>query len=169
MPLVYATVALLLSLHPGARTAGGSVMYCPTCGTSLPAAAKFCLNCGAPITATAGSSSHAQQQPHWEYKVFTEPLGSMSFRLKGFFWQDSVPPVTKGDPKAVIDAAVMRLLQRIARDGWEPMEMTDANSLWKAGHVTRTFQKRHWYDSDNGVGTFTLVELQVSCRRRTTS
>jgi uncharacterized protein (AIM24 family) len=58
-------------------------MNCPTCLAAVPDGAKFCANCGAPITAPASVSGYTEPQPETDNPKLPITLGDLTIRVEG--------------------------------------------------------------------------------------
>ncbi|HLI96672.1 MAG TPA: AIM24 family protein, partial [Candidatus Baltobacteraceae bacterium] len=58
-------------------------MNCPTCQFAVPDGAKFCPNCGAPITAPASVNGYTEPQPETDNPKTPITLGDLTIRVEG--------------------------------------------------------------------------------------
>lgn len=129
-------------------------MYCPKCGSQMPADANFCMKCGTQLS--GGAVPSAQKQQHWEYREFKKSLGGARVTIK--YWPIGGFPEELAEP---VEIAVRGLLNEIAKDGWEPAEPIAAASLWHANHLSA----KNNVNRLTGSNLVTLSEVRLNCRR----
>lgn len=69
----------------------------------------------------------------WEYDEFAQPVG-VTFEGNGLCW--SIPGhVPLPEMRQPLANAARELVNRKAREGWEPTEPIDPDRLWSSGRV----------------------------------
>ena len=100
-------------------------MYCPKCGSQRPDEDDFCAKCGASLHGKQSSAAAAARPMKFEYKDHVVPI-----RVKM-----AASPPTHPKNCALVDPIVLRELQRVGEEGWQPDEPTSANRLLFDGRV----------------------------------
>ena len=108
----------------------------------------------------------------WEYEMFTEVLTSARYPVKKFALIHPDDHLSNGKVQdyerqlaRLIDKAVRNLLQRAGDQGWEAVDVVDAESLWTKGRV-RFREMPNAKDSADGSRIVELTTVHIFCRRR---
>jgi zinc-ribbon domain len=128
-------------------------MFCPECGSKQLDEARFCIHCGRSFR-PAPSVAEISSELRWEYMNLAIPI-QLEFVVadgdEGFFRR--------------FDNIVRQYLERVAQDGWSPVERTDYRSLSAAGRVQKHFiQRRTLFNAVFGgkVEVCELVRIRLA-------
>jgi hypothetical protein len=158
-----------------------SARFCTNCGKPHPASARFCPACGTAVAAdvearetgrstpTRPASAHPTPSGDWQYDEFTESLrpfaGDYRYTAHVAAWQGAFGGVPDGHMREPIKRGVKALLDRVAKDGWEPREPTDPDRLWEAKRVEFDYAN-DLVDSLSGTSrSARLVAVNINFRR----